>query len=74
MPELSLHPDRLFPVEPSTREVARHLYGEVAGLPIISPHGHTDPAWFAENQPFTCEAGNRVMGFPKTVVRVMSLW
>ena len=21
-------------------------------LPIISPHGHTDPRWFAENQPF----------------------
>ena len=22
------------------------------GLPIISPHGHTDPAWFAHNAPF----------------------
>ena len=47
-----LHPDRLFPADPSTRAVARRLYAEVAGLPIISPHGHTDPAWFAENQPF----------------------
>jgi glucuronate isomerase len=25
----------------------------VCDLPIISPHGHTDPRWFAENAPFT---------------------
>jgi glucuronate isomerase len=49
---LSLHPDRLFPADPAVREVARRLYGEVSGLPIISPHGHTDPAWFATNAPF----------------------
>jgi glucuronate isomerase len=24
----------------------------VAKLPIISPHGHTDPSWFADNLPF----------------------
>jgi glucuronate isomerase len=24
----------------------------VVDLPIISPHGHTDPGWFAYNQPF----------------------
>lgn len=34
------------------RGTARELYGEVAGLPIVSPHGHTDPAWFALNEPF----------------------
>lgn len=22
-------------------------------MPILSPHGHTDPAWFAENEPFS---------------------
>lgn len=44
---LILHPDRLFPAEPTTRAIARRLYDEVAGLPILSPHGHTDPAWFA---------------------------
>ncbi len=49
----SLHPDRLFPAEPSTRAVARRLYERVRGLPIISPHGHTDPRWFAENAPFS---------------------
>lgn len=47
---LKLHPDRLFPVDPDTRAVARRLHAQIEGLPIVSPHGHTDPAWFAENQ------------------------
>ena len=38
-----LHPDRLFPVDASVRAIARMLYQEIATLPIISPHGHTDP-------------------------------
>jgi glucuronate isomerase len=29
------------------------LYERVRDLPIISPHGHTDPGWFAGNQAFT---------------------
>jgi glucuronate isomerase len=49
---LHLHPDRLFPADPATREIARRLYAGVKALPIISPHGHTDPSWFADNQPF----------------------
>ncbi|MDP1631623.1 MAG: glucuronate isomerase [Caulobacter sp.] len=49
---LILHEDRLFPAEPSARSVARALYGEVSGVPIISPHGHTDPQWFATNDAF----------------------
>lgn len=48
-----LHPDRLFPADNDTRAVARDLYQQIKGLPIISPHGHTDPAWFARNQPFS---------------------
>lgn len=32
--------------------LARALYRTVCDLPIISPHGHTDPAWFALNEPF----------------------
>ena len=44
---LKLDPDRLFPADPATRSIARALYAEIAGLPIVSPHGHTDPAWFA---------------------------
>jgi glucuronate isomerase len=46
------HPDRLFPADPETRAIARRLYGEVKALPILSPHGHTDPAWFADDVPF----------------------
>ncbi len=49
---LRLNPDRLFPPDPHTRAIARRLYDEVRGLPILSPHGHTDPAWFADNEPF----------------------
>ncbi|MES1201306.1 MAG: glucuronate isomerase [Pseudomonadota bacterium] len=45
-----LHEDRLFPADPTTRSIARALYAQVRDLPIISPHGHTDPAWFADNQ------------------------
>ncbi|HSX56690.1 MAG TPA: glucuronate isomerase [Sphingomonas sp.] len=47
MRPLALDPDRLFPADPTTRGIARDLYKEIAGLPIVSPHGHTDPAWFA---------------------------
>ena len=46
---LQLHEDRLFPADPSIRAIARRLYASVAGLPILSPHGHTDPRWFATN-------------------------
>jgi glucuronate isomerase len=53
MSTLELHPDRLFPVQEEVRGIARRLYAQVAGLPIISPHGHTDPRWFAENAPFS---------------------
>ena len=49
---LILSPDRLFPSDPAQRDIARRLYKEVADLPIVSPHGHTDPGWFAGNAPF----------------------
>ncbi len=48
-----LHPDRLFPSEPHALKLARELYGAVENLPIVSPHGHTDPAWFATNRNFS---------------------
>ncbi|MCB1335753.1 MAG: glucuronate isomerase [Roseivivax sp.] len=47
-----LDENRLFPADPASRVLARALYDDVKHLPIISPHGHTDPRWFAENQPF----------------------
>ncbi|MCW2365155.1 glucuronate isomerase [Sphingobium sp. B7D2B] len=53
MSPLKLHPDRLFPADSTTRAIARDLYAQVAQLPIVSPHGHTDPRWFADNQAFT---------------------
>ena len=45
-------PDRLLPVEPRLRDLARNLYDSVKDLPIVSPHGHCDPRWFAENKRF----------------------
>ena len=53
MHQLFLHLDRLFPAEPAVRDIARELYRSVCDLPILSPHGHTDPQWFATNLPFT---------------------
>ncbi len=47
-----IHPDRLLPADPSVRAVARRLYAEVETLPIVSPHGHTDPRWYAFNENF----------------------
>jgi glucuronate isomerase len=47
-----LHERRLFPSDSKSREIARRLYETVKSLPIVSPHGHTDPRWFAENKPF----------------------
>src|SRR5690348_16491110 len=48
--------DRLFPADPSIRGIARRLYEQVHDLPIISPHGHTDPQWFADNEAFPSPA------------------
>ncbi|KQN37404.1 glucuronate isomerase [Sphingomonas sp. Leaf407] len=52
MPALLLDPDRLFPADPTTRGLARELYAEIRDLPIVSPHGHTDPSWFATDRPW----------------------
>jgi glucuronate isomerase len=49
---LKLNPDRLFPSDPTIRSIARGLYEPIKNLPIVSPHGHTDPAWFAYDEPF----------------------
>ena len=47
-----LHEHRLFPADGAARAVAVKLYETIKNAPIISPHGHTDPSWFAENKPF----------------------
>lgn len=52
MARLDLHPDRMLPADPVLRPIAREIYQEVAGLPIISPHGHVPPQWLADDVPF----------------------
>jgi glucuronate isomerase len=47
-----LHEDRYFDPDPSIRRHARALYEATRGLPIISPHGHVDPAMLASDDPF----------------------
>lgn len=48
----ALNPQRLFASCPRQRAIAADLYTSVRDLPIVSPHGHTDPRWFAANQSF----------------------
>src|SRR6266550_4077839 len=47
-----LDPDRFFDPDPAVRRVARELYEETRGLPIVSPHGHVDPGILARDEPF----------------------
>lgn len=50
--QVHLHPDRLLPVDPATRDLARRLYRSVADAPLLCPHGHTEASWFATNEAF----------------------
>lgn len=52
VPPLQLHPDRLFPVEPATRELARRIHAMTVGRPIVSPHGHVDAGLFVDDEAF----------------------
>jgi glucuronate isomerase len=52
MANLTVHPDRLLPAEPGVRDIARRLYAAVRELPIVSPHGHVDPAILLEDAKF----------------------
>lgn len=49
---LVVHPDRLLPVDPSVRGLARTLYEAVRDLPLVSPHGHVDPRMLLDDVPF----------------------
>jgi glucuronate isomerase len=49
---MPVHEDRFFPADSGARAIARALFAQVKDLPIISPHGHTQAAWFAANEPF----------------------
>src|SRR5262249_17160876 len=53
MPQpLRLHEDRYFDPDPTIRRAAHTLYEGTRDLPIVSPHGHVEPALLAENEPF----------------------
>lgn len=45
--KLKLPKDRFFPPEPIQHGLAIELYESVKDLPIVSPHGHVDPALFS---------------------------
>ncbi len=62
MAELTLHPDRLFVADPVQRDISRRLYQSIKDLPIVSPHGHTDPRWFANDSSF--ENATRLLLLP----------
>ena len=47
-----LNPDRLLSTSKTTLDLARAFYKSVETLPIVSPHGHCEPKWFAENSRF----------------------
>ena len=49
---LHLDPQRFFPSDPQVRSIAARLFAAVEALPILSPHGHTDPRWFSGNERF----------------------
>jgi glucuronate isomerase len=46
--ELKLHADRFLGPGSKQKEVAQQLYDAVADLPLVCPHGHVDPALFAD--------------------------
>ena len=48
-----LHEDRYFDPDPTIRRNARTLYDATRALPIVSPHGHVDPAILAKNEAFS---------------------
>ena len=51
-----LHQDRLLPADPGVRRIARSLYESTQALPIVSPHGHCDPAALADDTAFESPA------------------
>jgi len=47
-----LDPDRLFPLEPAARDIARELFALVETARIISPHGHVEATQVLEDHAF----------------------
>lgn len=53
MRQLNLDDDRIFPIEPAARGIARRIFTEIRDLPLISMHGHVEAAVLANDEPFT---------------------
>lgn len=51
MSSWQLDPDRCFSPDPGQRSLARSLYGEVRGLPLLSPHGHVPARLLLDDAP-----------------------
>ncbi len=50
---MALHPDRLFPDRsPMHAGLPAVCSARSRRLPIVSPHGHTDPWWYANDEAF----------------------
>ena len=49
---MPLHADRFLSPEPGQRRIARELYAETCGLPLVCPHGHVEPSLLAMDEPF----------------------
>lgn len=47
-----LHPDRYFGCGKDALPLARELYQQMSSFPILSPHGHVNPAILASNRAF----------------------
>ena len=47
-----LNDNWLFPADANVRAIAQRLYATVRDLPLVSPHGHTEARWFAEDRSF----------------------
>jgi glucuronate isomerase len=46
--KIRLPEDRYFDPDPGQKEIALRLYRQVAGKPLVCPHGHVDPRMFAD--------------------------
>jgi len=46
--KITLAEDRYFDSDPKQKEIALHLYKQVADKPLVCPHGHVDPRMFAD--------------------------
>jgi glucuronate isomerase len=41
------------PADANIRPMAQRMYATVRNLPLVSPHGHCNPRWFADDEPFS---------------------